>query len=432
MQRVQAEAESHCQEVHEHVVEQPRDVQHVQADEVWVKAQGMILWLAMAIQVRTCLRLGAAVGEQRDDEWLYYLHDAEGYVRQGTDITGDVVSAWLFDPDGTVLEGPNGPVSHLICGGVYDWSTGLLYKGGRYFDPNLGIWLALTPLLVVQGWRRRKERRQWVLLVCVGLFVVGSLAGCGPGTSFPTPTPTRTSIPPTLTGTVCTGTPTPTPTPKPPTETPPPPTETPPPPCPCGAAPVGWRWRLLPLDNPGAEFYITNYNTTLEINHPLQPGEDGIAAQGLDLQRQVSREFAAGVIQQGSGLLALGGEGDYNGYVNWNSDSGDTPETATFRRTYCPETANGCARELETGATVGSIPDRELTGVEVFGANPDDPAGGTRVCIESLNRQITVNDVGGQVEKYQIDVYVGLEDGASELSFPGNHHSRAWRLEKIE
>ena len=77
------------------------------------------------------------------------------------DITGDVVSAWLFDPDGTVLEGPNGPVSHLICGGVYDWSTGLIYRGGRYFDPNSGIasmpgiWLALMPLMVVQGWRKR-------------------------------------------------------------------------------------------------------------------------------------------------------------------------------------------------------------------------------------------------------------------------------------
>jgi hypothetical protein len=29
-----------------------------------------------------------------------------------------VVSGWLFDPDGMVLEGPEGPVSHL----VYGWS----------------------------------------------------------------------------------------------------------------------------------------------------------------------------------------------------------------------------------------------------------------------------------------------------------------------
>ena len=112
-------------------------------------------------------------------------------------MDGQIVSAWLFDPDGTMLEGPTGPVSHLICGGVYDWSTGLIYRGGRYFDPNLGIWLAPIPLMVVQGWRKRKDRRQWVLLLCVGLFAVGSLAGCGnppagqpPLTVCSTPPPT--------------------------------------------------------------------------------------------------------------------------------------------------------------------------------------------------------------------------------------------------
>ncbi|MBN1874300.1 MAG: hypothetical protein JXA33_08710, partial [Anaerolineae bacterium] len=127
------------------------------------------------------------LGEFRDDElalsgaegWLYYLPDAEGYVRQGADTGGAVVSAWLFDPDGTVLEGPNGPVSHLICGGVYDWSTGLLYKGGRYFDPMLGIWLALLPLIVIQGRKKkRKGGHSWMMLLCVGLLVTGTLTAC--------------------------------------------------------------------------------------------------------------------------------------------------------------------------------------------------------------------------------------------------------------
>jgi len=99
------------------------------------------------------------LGEFRDDVPLYYLPDAEGYVRQGADADGAVVSAWRFNPDGTVLEGPDGPVSHIICGGVYDWSTGLIYRGGRYFDPALGIWLVLLPLMVVQVWPRRKKER---------------------------------------------------------------------------------------------------------------------------------------------------------------------------------------------------------------------------------------------------------------------------------
>ncbi len=73
VKRVQAAAGAHCQEVHEHLVEQPRDLQQVQADEVWVKAQGMILWLAMAMQVGTRLWLGAEVGERRDRSLLQAL-----------------------------------------------------------------------------------------------------------------------------------------------------------------------------------------------------------------------------------------------------------------------------------------------------------------------------------------------------------------------
>jgi YD repeat-containing protein len=125
------------------------------------------------------------------DDWLYYLNDGDGLVRQSTDAEGEIVSAWLFDPDGTVLEGPEGPVSHLVCGGVYDWSTGLVYKDGRYFDPMLGIWLALTPLVVVQSWRRRRERRGGLWAVMLALFLVGvggMLTGCIPP-STPEPIP---------------------------------------------------------------------------------------------------------------------------------------------------------------------------------------------------------------------------------------------------
>jgi YD repeat-containing protein len=125
------------------------------------------------------------LGELRDEERLYYLNDGDGLVRQGVDAEGEIVSAWLFDPDGTVLEGPEGPVSHLVCGGMYDWSTGLVYKDGRYFDPMLGIWLALAPLVVVQ-WAsscspKRKERRSGLWTVMLALFLVGVsglLTGC--------------------------------------------------------------------------------------------------------------------------------------------------------------------------------------------------------------------------------------------------------------
>jgi transposase-like protein len=57
----------HCQQVHTHLVERPRDLIHVQLDEIRVKAQGKVLWLAMAMMVSTRLWLGAAVSQHRDE-----------------------------------------------------------------------------------------------------------------------------------------------------------------------------------------------------------------------------------------------------------------------------------------------------------------------------------------------------------------------------
>jgi len=54
------------QAVHEHLVEQPRDLGQVQADEIRVKKQGGIVWMALAMMVKTRLWLGGEVSEQRD------------------------------------------------------------------------------------------------------------------------------------------------------------------------------------------------------------------------------------------------------------------------------------------------------------------------------------------------------------------------------
>ena len=62
----QTRAGQHCQRVHEHLIEQPRDLGQVQADEIRVKIQGRILWMAMAIQVQTRLWLGGALSTARD------------------------------------------------------------------------------------------------------------------------------------------------------------------------------------------------------------------------------------------------------------------------------------------------------------------------------------------------------------------------------
>jgi transposase-like protein len=61
------------QAVHAYLVEQPRDLGQVQADELRVKKQGSIVWMAMAMMVQTRLWLGGEVSEQRDMTLIWRL-----------------------------------------------------------------------------------------------------------------------------------------------------------------------------------------------------------------------------------------------------------------------------------------------------------------------------------------------------------------------
>ena len=54
------------QAVQEYLVEQPRDLGQVQADELRVKKQGGIIWMALAMMVKTRLWRGGEVSAQRD------------------------------------------------------------------------------------------------------------------------------------------------------------------------------------------------------------------------------------------------------------------------------------------------------------------------------------------------------------------------------
>ena len=67
-------AGQHCQAVHEHVVAaQPLDLQQVQADEIRVKTQHGVIWMALAIMVSTRLWLGGVVSAQRDLDLIQAL-----------------------------------------------------------------------------------------------------------------------------------------------------------------------------------------------------------------------------------------------------------------------------------------------------------------------------------------------------------------------
>jgi transposase-like protein/IS1 family transposase len=61
-----ARAGRQAQAVQEHLVEQPRALGQVQADEIRVKQQGKISWMALAMSVGTRLWLAGEVSEQRN------------------------------------------------------------------------------------------------------------------------------------------------------------------------------------------------------------------------------------------------------------------------------------------------------------------------------------------------------------------------------
>ncbi len=63
----QPRAGRHAQRVHEAIVEQEQvDLQHVQADELWVKLVGQRVWMAMAMAVPSRLWLGGVISPHRD------------------------------------------------------------------------------------------------------------------------------------------------------------------------------------------------------------------------------------------------------------------------------------------------------------------------------------------------------------------------------
>lgn len=83
-----------CEAVHTHLVQQPREVGQVQADEIRVKAQGAVVWMAMAVMVRTRLWLGGVISAHRD------LSLATALMEKVRACTSALTQAILFCTDG--------------------------------------------------------------------------------------------------------------------------------------------------------------------------------------------------------------------------------------------------------------------------------------------------------------------------------------------
>ncbi len=138
-------AGDHCERIHEHLVLKPRDLAHVQADELRVKTQGGIVWMAMALMVSTRLWLGGAMSPSRDTALIRRL---VGYVRA------------CASPEFALLVATDGLVTYVKAFGKAFRSKRYT---GRVGAPRLIAWPKVAIGLVVKRYERRRvvsvERR---------------------------------------------------------------------------------------------------------------------------------------------------------------------------------------------------------------------------------------------------------------------------------
>lgn len=127
----------HCQYVHEHLVKQPRDLGHVQADEIRAKVQGGILWMALAIQVQTRLWLGGVLGAARDMDLISTLIQQ---VRQCA-----LCRALLFCVDGCVAY--VGAIQHVFREPI---------GSGKRGRPHLRPWDGIRIAQVVKQYAQKR------------------------------------------------------------------------------------------------------------------------------------------------------------------------------------------------------------------------------------------------------------------------------------
>ena len=316
-----------------------------------------------------CLAELVDADDPESEEWRYYHRDGNSLVRQTSNAQAEVTMTWAYSPEGAVLLGEEGPVTNLDCGSnaTYDFSTGLIFKNGNYFDPNTGIWITLGGMFVWQSKqqiqrrnRRSSKRKRRIFFVLLFLLLVLTLAGCGPApapTETPCPpTPVNTPLPPTMSPTLPPPVVTDPTQPSPPTITPYPtitPSPIPPTQTPLPAPSID----NLIFSNPfgiGKKFLgVNNYGNTTHGAQTNLGGGQGIGHAGIDL---VTLDYAL--------------ESKRNGYVS----------SPNHRDLYAP--TSGIVRRfpadhkiiIETEVQEG------IANVELIHVNPGEgPADGSRV-----------------------------------------------------
>jgi transposase-like protein len=139
-------AGEHCEQIHQHLILKPRDdLEHVQADELRVKTQRGIVWMAMAIMVSSRLWLGGVVSTGRDKALIERL---VALVRA------------CASPEHPLLVATDGLTTYAKA-----WSRAFRSKhySGRVGAPRLIAWPKVVVGQVVKRYQRRRvvgvERR---------------------------------------------------------------------------------------------------------------------------------------------------------------------------------------------------------------------------------------------------------------------------------
>ena len=87
------------------------------------------------------------VAQQNIVGWQYYLGDALGSVRQLVNPAGTIIQARSYEPFGKQLSVAGNPLTKYAFTGEWQDPTGLIFLRARYYDPDLGRFLSLDPIL---------------------------------------------------------------------------------------------------------------------------------------------------------------------------------------------------------------------------------------------------------------------------------------------
>jgi transposase-like protein len=87
----QYRAGKHCEAIHKEKIERGiLELMHVQADEIWIKMRGAVVWVALAIMVPTRLWIAGEVSKKRDSDLIDCFNGASQEMLQSHDSHFDL------------------------------------------------------------------------------------------------------------------------------------------------------------------------------------------------------------------------------------------------------------------------------------------------------------------------------------------------------